>query len=384
MFSAATWKRMLFPTLLTGAILLPTASAYAETVTVRSGDTLGKLAVRYHLTVEQLKIANHLTGDLLYAGSTLYIPPKSTVYTVQSGDSLWKLAARFNTTIARIKEINQLNRDTLIAGEKLLIPATTTGSTVYTVVSGDVLWKIADRFHVTIQAIVEANKLTTLELSIGQKLIIPSNPDMADAPHDSDKPWVEMTSYTVQKGDTAWSISLDHQIPMAEFLEVNHLANDASLSVGQVVKIPVHHVPVLATPGPKYGEYLDWFEGAQYVFPINAVATVTDFQTGRQFRVKRTTGAFHSDTEPLTAADTAIIKEIWGGNFSWSVRPVIVEVNGRRLAASMSSMPHSIEYIVDNDFPGHFDIHFLNSLRHKDNQIDPAHQAAIRIAAGVN
>jgi len=77
-----------------------------------------------------------------------------------------------------------------------------------------------------------------------------------------------------------------------------------------------------------------------------------------------------------------MIKDIWGGSFSWSVRPVIVEVNGRRIAASMTSMPHSIEYIANNDFNGHFDIHFLGSLRHKDNLIDPDHQEAIKIAAG--
>jgi LysM repeat protein len=382
MFSTATWKRFLLSTVLSGAILLPATTAAAETITIRSGDTLGNLAGKYNLTVEHLKIANHLTSDNLYVGSTLYIPPQSTIYTVQSGDTLWKIATRFGTTIAKIQEINQLKRDTLLPGQKLLIPAAAapTGSTVYTVVSGDVLWKIADRFKVSIQSIVDANKLPTMELRIGQKLIIPA----PQSDPNPDKPWVEMTSYTVRKGDTPWTISIDHGIPMTEFLQANGLNSHTYLAIGQVVKIPVHHVPVLETPGDKYGEYLDWFEGAQYVFPINAVATVTDFHSGKQFKVKRTIGAFHSDTEPLTAADTAIIKEVWGGNFSWSVRPVIVEVNGRRIAASMSSMPHSAEYIVDNDFTGHFDIHFLNSLRHKDNQIDPTHQAAIKIAAGVH
>ncbi|HZG13600.1 MAG TPA: LysM peptidoglycan-binding domain-containing protein [Candidatus Bathyarchaeia archaeon] len=538
MFSKPSWKRFVLPTLLTGAILLPASIASAQTITVQSGDTLGKLAWKYNVTVEHLKISNHLISDSLFVGSTLYIPPKSTIYTVQSGDTLWKVATRFQTTIAKIKEINQLTRDSLILGEKILIPETTAasttpvvtptptpapevpvGGTLYTVVSGDVLWKIADRFKVSIQSIVDANKLTAFELTIGQKLVIPAPtaqqtqptpqpeqpattpptgqtntytvvsgdvlwkiadrykvsiqaivdankltsyslnigqvlvipqngtssaptaptasapsttepatelaPTPAEQPEaptpveqeetpvitpetppadssetvseppapepepvvepeqDSDEPWVEMIDYKVQQGDTGWSISIDHGIPMSEFLQVNKLGSNAYLSIGQIVKIPVHHVPELDTPGSKYGEYLDWFTGTQYVFPINAEATVTDFKTGKQFQVKRTIGAFHSDTEPLTAADSAIIKEIWGGNFSWAVRPVIVEVDGRRLAASMSSMPHDIEYIKDNAFDGHFDIHFLNSLRHKDSQIDPSHQAAIKIAAGI-
>jgi len=531
MFSKTSWKRFVLPTLLTGAILLPTSIASAQTITVQSGDTLGKLAWKYNVTVDHLKISNRLTSDSLFVGSTLYIPPKSTIYIVQSGDTLWKVATRFQTTIAKIKEINQLTRDSLILGEKILIPETTAasttpvvsptptpevpvGGTLYTVVSGDVLWKIADRFKVSIQSIVDANKLTAFELTIGQKLVIPaptaqqtqptpqpeqpattptagqtntytvisgdvlwkiadrfkvsiqaivdanqltsyslnigqvlvipqngtstptapstSTPStteptstpteqpespttvepeetpvttpetppadssetvseqpapeqepVAEPEQDSDEPWVEMVDYKVQQGDTAWSISIDHGIPMTEFLQVNKLGSNAYLSIGQIVKIPVHHVPELDTPGSRYGEFLDWFTGAQYVFPINTEATVIDFKTGKQFQVKRTIGAFHSDTEPLTAADSAIIKEIWGGNFSWAVRPVIVEVDGRRLAASMSSMPHDIEYIKDNAFDGHFDIHFLNSLRHKDSQIDPSHQAAIKIAAGI-
>jgi len=31
---------------------------------------------------------------------------------------------------------------------------------------------------------------------------------------------------------------------------------------------------------------------------------------------------------------------------------------------------------------GHFDIHFLNSTRHKDGEVDWSHQANVRIAAG--
>jgi LysM repeat protein len=324
------WKRLLVQTAVAGAALFPATLASAETITVKSGDTLGNIAYQHQISVEQLMIANHLKSHMILAGSTLYIPPKSTVYKIQSGDTLWKIAARFNTSIRTLMEINQLTSDYLIAGDKLLVPL-----------------------------------------------------PQAAKPSVSDKPWVELTSYTVQKGDTPWTLSIAHKIPMEEFLRVNNLSASAYLNIGQVVKIPVHHIPLTQTPGERYGEYLDWFEAAQYLFPINTVAKVTDFRTGKSFTVKRTTGAFHSDTEPLTAADAAVIKEIWGGSYSWSVRPVIVEVGGRKLAASMSSMPHSIETINDNGFSGHFDIHFRNSLRHKDSQLDPRHQEAVKIAAGV-
>ncbi|GED51102.1 LysM peptidoglycan-binding domain-containing protein [Brevibacillus borstelensis] len=406
MFSTA-WKRMTISSLL-ALSLLPAASASAQTITVKAGDTLGNIAARYGVTVARVKQVNQLQSDMLFVGQSLYIPPVSPVYTVQSGDVLWKIAGKFGTTISAIVEANKLQSTDLLVGQRLLIPvsgnpsAPQTGS-VYTVVKGDMLWKIADRFQVSIQAIVDANQLKTTELWIGQKLVIPQKhtdtpPSSAgsestsatpadktpgaESPAAEDKPWVTTTSYTVVKGDTPWTVSIAYGIPRDEFLRVNNLSENDFLQVGQVVKIPVHHIPVTSAPSASYGEYLDWFEAAQYLFPINAVATVTDFYTGKSFQVKRTIGAFHSDTEPLTAKDAAIIKEVWGGTYSWSVRPVLVEVKGRKLAASMTSMPHSIEYIADNDFDGHFDIHFPNSLRHKDNQVDPDHQAAVKVAAG--
>ncbi len=335
MFKTTRWKRLaLQATLVAG--LLPATSAFAQTIQVVPGDTLGNIAYKNQITVEQLKLANQLQSDMIMVGQTLYIPPRSTVYTVKAGD---------------------------------------------------VLWKIAYNHGVSIQTIVNTNKLQTTEILIGQKLLIPKQELTTETPApapkpEPDKPWVENTRYQVAKGDTPWTISIAHGIPFTEFLQANKLSESDYLQIGQIVTVPVHHIPKTETAGAKYGEYLDWFEAAQYLFPINATAKVTDFATGKSFMVKRTIGASHSDTEPLTSADSATIKSIWGGNFSWSIRPVIVEVDGRRLAASMSSMPHSIEYITDNAFDGHFDIHFPGSLRHKDNLIDPDHQAAIRIAAG--
>jgi len=170
---------------------------------------------------------------------------------------------------------------------------------------------------------------------------------------------------------------------MSELLEVNNLTMNSILYVGQKIKVPVHKIPVKEPVSEKYGEYLDWWTEAQYVFPIGKVATVTDFKTGKSFKVKRTIGAFHADCEPLTAEDAAIIKEIWGGTYSWKERAVIVNVDGRRIAASMASMPHDIEYITDNNFNGHFDIHFKNSTRHKDGLISENHQKQIKVAAGL-
>jgi peptidoglycan hydrolase-like protein with peptidoglycan-binding domain len=150
-------------------------------------------------------------------------------------------------------------------------------------------------------------------------------------------------------------------------------------------------------------ELLDWWEQASKLFKIGSTATVTDTQTGKTFKIVRTYGHNHADVEALTSKDSEIIKDIWGG-WSWDRRPVIVEVNDRRIAASMAAMPHAgldnkatntyvsqrsggfgrgmnLDMIKDNGMSGHMDVHFLNSKTHGTNKVDPKHQAAVKQAA---
>jgi hypothetical protein len=151
-------------------------------------------------------------------------------------------------------------------------------------------------------------------------------------------------------------------------------------------------------------ELLDWWTGASKVFKIGMAAKVTDVKTGKTFNIVRTYGGNHADCEAKTAADAQKIKQIWGGSWSWVRRPVIVEVNGRRIAASIAAMPHAgmdkspankyissrsggygrganLDKIKNNGMSGVIDVHFLNSRTHGTNKVDSKHQAAVRAAA---
>ncbi|OEH87051.1 hypothetical protein BHU72_01385 [Desulfuribacillus stibiiarsenatis] len=246
--------------------------------------------------------------------------------------------------------------------------------TTYTVVSGDTLWLIASRNKITVDALMKANQLTSTTLQIGQVLVIPNTAQ--------EIPRVTYGTYTVKQGDNSWNIAINHGMPFQEFLTLNKFTDKTMLSIGQVVQIAIYNIPVQNPVRTDRGAYLDWWTEVQYVFPIGAVAKVTDLYTGLTWNVKRTIGAFHADSEPLTLADTRIMQQAWGGVWSWTPRPILVEVNGHRIAASASSMPHSIQAIIDNGFEGHFDIHFANSIRHVDGLVDAQHQKAINIAAG--
>lgn len=162
--------------------------------------------------------------------------------------------------------------------------------------------------------------------------------------------------------------------------DVVDLARCRSLRVSDATRHKLA-AQVTAQRAKHYGELLTW-EEASLLLPKYSSFTIVDLETGLQFRGQRRAGSSHADVQPLTKADSAALKAIYGGAWSWDRRAVLVEIDGRRLAASMHGMPHGGDGIPDNGFNGHFCIHFLGSVTHGSHAIDPAHQVMVHKAAG--
>lgn len=202
--------------------------------TVKSGDTLWKIANANKVTVDELKKANNLSSNALSIGQVLLIPSKSTpsspssnsTYTVKSGDSLWKIANTYHTTVAELRQLNNLKSDVLQVGQVLKLPnsePSNDSGITYTVVSGDSLYKIANRYGVSVSDIMKANNLSNSNLSIGQKLIIPSK--------ESNQ------VYTVVSGDSLYRIAQKFNTTVKAIQDLNNL-NSTNLSIGQKLLIP--------------------------------------------------------------------------------------------------------------------------------------------------
>lgn len=148
---------------------------------------------------------------------------------------------------------------------------------------------------------------------------------------------------------------------------------------------------------------MPWFGEAESVYAIGDVATVIDLETGIRLQIQRTGGHNHADVETIDSAETAKLLQVAGGEWNWTRRPVIVEIDGQRIAASMTCRPHAgldnqparetvkdrsggfgtgINYdsVKGNSMDGHTDIHFYKSRTHGTNSIDSQHQAAIQVA----
>ena len=226
--------------------------------TVKAGDTLYAIALRYGVTVQAIVNANGLTNaNLIRVGQVLTIPgtgtpttpttpTTGTSYTVKAGDTLYAIALRYGVTVQAIVNANGLTNANLIrVGQVLTIPGTSTPTTptppttpttgtTYTVKAGDTLYAIALRYGVTVQQIVTANNITNANLiSIGQVLTIPGTgtPTTPTTPTTG-------TSYTVKAGDTLYAIALRYGVTITQLVNANGIANPNLIRVGQVLIIP--------------------------------------------------------------------------------------------------------------------------------------------------
>ena len=98
------------------------------TYTVRRGDTLSAIALRYHTTVQTLVQANDIRDpNLIYVGQQLRIPADqdgTVSYTVRPGDTLWAIARSHSTTVDQLVQLNHLqNPDLIYPGQVLRLPA---------------------------------------------------------------------------------------------------------------------------------------------------------------------------------------------------------------------------------------------------------------------
>ena len=375
---------------------IPLASyEHSQIHTVRPGESLYLIAKLHGITLTRIRHLNPYHGDLIFPGQNLLVH-RSILdsgmnhigYKIRAGDTVGSIAEKFGISIATISAINpDIDIDMIYEGKKINVLA---DFIEHTVEYGDTLWLIAQRYNTTVEMIKLFSGISSNYLRIGQNLNIPRHEQRTV--YSVEIPWTVTlneygpttthTTHRARLGETAWDIAIRFGIPIHELLEANGKTLNSSLRQGQTLRVPVHHIPYRVRPGRQFGEHLDWWTEAQYVFPINQTAVIIDFHTETTFRVRRTMGANHADCEPLTAIDTEIARSIFGG-YSREPRPVIVLIDGRRIAASMSFYPHGVQYIGDNNFNGHFDLHFLNSSWHNDGRVDAQHQTNVRTAAGM-
>lgn len=115
---------------------------------------------------------------------------------------------------------------------------------------------------------------------------------------------------------------------------------------------------------------------------VGATYTITDYYSGQTFQVQFTGGEEHAEVECASSPDTDVYKSLFGGQFNYSKRPVLVSVGGVFVAASLQGQPHGEDTVPNNGMAGHACLFFEGSRSHVGALPDAEHARQIAIAAG--
>jgi LysM repeat protein len=221
------------------------AGQCGTSVTVVSGDTLRKIADRCGTTIYALRRANPEIGlgNLIYPGQVLLLPGTILgtdggylIYIVARGDTLRSLATRFGSTVDSIVASNPdiTNPNVIYEGQRLTIytggstpPPTTpppASGSIYYVVPGDSLRKIAAKFNTTVDALLRINPqiINPNIIYVGQAIAIPAGP----------------STHVVQRGDTLRIIANKYGTTVEAILALNpNIKNPNLIYVGQLIVV---------------------------------------------------------------------------------------------------------------------------------------------------
>ena len=183
---------------------------------VKRGDSISEIALKFGVSVVNLKKWNSLTTNTLNAGKSLKIFSESKTsslgdntvknsaninyYKIKAGETIAAIATRYNVSVSSIKKWNNLKGNKIIAGTNLKIysdagvndisdnNSTTKNKTdqikksgkktvkksedFYSVKRGDSLFAIAKKYGITVEDLRSMNKLKGDKLNQGQKLKI--------------------------------------------------------------------------------------------------------------------------------------------------------------------------------------------------------------------
>lgn len=229
----------------------PVRLAASGTHVVARGETLSEIAARYGVQLRELMVMNNIRRpERLRAGQKLLIGVQGAggrvavdadgrrVYTVRSGDSLSRIASRERVTVRNLQQWNGMGQSARIhPGQRLYIsaPGTTRLATdnfiTHTVRRGENASLVAQRYGVSTGDLLTWNGLTKRSvLQVGQKLRVYGvrSGAMTEVAEASDQKVV----HKVARGENASVIAARYNVSTSEFLKWNELSERSVLRAG--------------------------------------------------------------------------------------------------------------------------------------------------------
>ncbi|MHA3890886.1 LysM peptidoglycan-binding domain-containing protein [Acinetobacter sp. GXMZU3951] len=239
-------------------IKVPAGSTVPETYVVQSGDSLSAIASKYNLSQDNLANLNglgrnanvrigqrlKLTGDVAdVEKESASSEPAKDIHVVKSGETLGSIAKKYHLQLSYLAALNELSSNAGVrVGQRLKIegdlpskasakvdttPKKTAASSKdtekYTVKSGESLNLIASRVGISVSELASLNDISPRTgLQVGQSLLIPKT----------------VKEYKVRSGDNLIRLAARYGVEASELAEMNDLKPTAQLKIGDVIKVP--------------------------------------------------------------------------------------------------------------------------------------------------
>jgi LysM repeat protein len=258
-------------------------SANGQSYKVQSGDSVWLVANKHGMTMDELISLNGIQNNFIYPGQTLTVaksgstsanqssqsstpstPNKNTdsegTYTVQSGDSVWLVADKHGMTMDELIRLNGIQDNFIYPGQTLTVakggststnqsnqsnttttPNSNTASQgTYTVKSGDSVWLVADKHGMSMDELVRLNGIQDNFIYPGQTLNVAKGNSASTSTPTPSTPSKANTggqgTYTVQSGDSVWSVADKHGMTMDELIRLNGI-QDNFIYPGQTLTV---------------------------------------------------------------------------------------------------------------------------------------------------
>lgn len=167
-------------------------------------------------------------GDVSDDGMMIVQKTPNKYHIVKKGETLGKIASKYHTSVNSLKALNHLHSTNLRIGQKLIVKK---GSTVK-VPNPNYKPSTQDSTK-TIASNTTVDSMTTKSDTVGSPAPVQPKPEIKPVQQQ-----LNYTSYTIRQGDTLSSIARRYGTTANDIAQYNHLANKDAIKIGQKLKIP--------------------------------------------------------------------------------------------------------------------------------------------------
>ena len=237
----------------------------AKLHTVKRGDTLSGIAKRYKVRLRDLRSWNRMSSNRIKVGQRLNVAPARVtklarfdgnakggkVHKVRRGETLGRIASRYGVSVKQLRAWNKVRGNRILVGQKLTVapaPApkarTKTAATkTHRVRRGDTLSGIAARYRVSMTDLKRWNRLKSTNVMLGQRLKVKpaSRPVRKVASNQTaikKAATKQLIRHRVKRGDTLSGIAAKYGVSVRDLKRWNAIRGHV-IQLGQKLRIEV-------------------------------------------------------------------------------------------------------------------------------------------------